>query len=112
MMDDLYLQIQMKTTELTVARKKMAECGEAKAKSEKKYQMIKSAEVFKLRDQGMPVGIIDMTIRGIPEVAEARFQRDIDLGAYEAAKENVLIIKLELRLLDSQLSREWSSGGI
>lgn len=111
-MDNLYLEIQQKKIELETAQKKLDADGAEKARTEQAYQMTKSAEVFKLRDQGMPVGIIDMTIRGIPEVAEARYQRDIALGKYEASRENVNILKLELRLLDSQISREWSSGGI
>lgn len=111
-MDNLILEIQQKRTELATAEKMLDEAGETKARTEKAYQMTKSAEVFKLRDQGMPVGIIDMTIRGIPSVAEARYQRDIALGKHEACKENVNILKLELRLLDAQVSREWASGGI
>ena len=112
MENDLYLEIQQKTKELEVAIKYLRKSGSAYAKAEHDYKILLRTEALKLRDQGMAVGMIDKTVYGIPTVANARFRRDCALTVYEANKESINSLKLQLRLLDAQLSREWSAGGV
>ena len=50
-----------------------------------------------------------MTAYGIPKVAEARFERDVAEAVYRANQEAINSLKLQLRLMDAQLSREWST---
>ena len=57
----------------------------------------------------MAIGMIQMTAYGIPKVAEARFQRDIAEAIYKANQEAINSLKLQLRLMDAQISREWST---
>ena len=66
-------------------------------------------ECLKLRDDGMAIGMIDKTCYGIPKVAEARFKRDVAEAVYKANMEAINSIKLNLRLIESQLQREWSN---
>ena len=54
--------------------------------------------------------MIDKTCYGIPSVAEARFKRDVALTVYEANKEAINSLKLQIRILDAQVSREWGSN--
>ena len=112
MENDLYLEIQQKTKELEVAIKYLRKSGSAYAKAEQDYKILLRTEALKLRDQGTAVGMIDKTVYGIPTVANARFLRDCALTVYEANKESINSLKLQLRLLDAQLSREWSAGGV
>jgi hypothetical protein len=55
--------------------------------------------------------MIDKTCFGIPSVAEARFRRDVAEAVYKANLEAINSIKLQMRLLENQLQREWSNAG-
>ena len=59
----------------------------------------------------MAVGMISMTVYGIPEVAELRFKRDCCEAVYKANVEAIQAIKLEIRIINEQLSREWGQAG-
>lgn len=53
--------------------------------------------------------MIDKTCYGIPSVAEARFRRDCAEVVYKANLEAINTLKLQMRLIENQLSREWGS---
>ena len=81
------------------------------AKAEMDYKILLRQECLKLKDQGMAIGMIDKTCYGIPSVAEARFKRDIAEGNYKANQEAIQAYKLQIRLLDNQINREWGTSG-
>ena len=59
----------------------------------------------------MAIGMIDKTCYGIPSVAEARFKRDVAEAVYRANMEAINSIKLQMRLLENQRSREYDNTG-
>ena len=75
------------------------------------YKILLRQECLKLRDEGMAIGMIDKTCYGIPSVAEARYRRDIAEAIYRANQEAINSIKLEIRIIESQLQREWGNNG-
>lgn len=83
--------------------------GSAYAEAEKNYKILLRTECLKLRDEGMAIGMIDKTCYGIPSVAEARYKRDIAQTIYQANQEAINSLKLQLRLIDNQISREWTN---
>lgn len=93
---------------LTASIKALKRTLEAYAEAERDYKILLRTESIKLRDEGMAVGMITLTVYGIPSVAEARFKRDIAEGVYKANLEAINAYKLQLRLMDSQAQREWS----
>ena len=93
--------------ELDEAIKRMRYDGVALAQAERDYKVLLRTEVLKLRDGGMQVTIIKDIVRGIPEVAELRLNRDIAQTFYEADKELINSIKLQIRVLQSQFTQEW-----
>ena len=107
---ELYQELQTKTKELEISIKKLRVTGTAYAQAEKDYKVLLRQECLKLRDQGMAIGMIDKTCYGIPSVAEARFQRDVAEAVYKANLEAINSIKLQMRLLEAQLSREWGQS--
>lgn len=111
MENDLYNEILAKRKELNQATRLLTETGKARAKAEYRYQVLKTSECLKMRDQGMPVGLIEQTVRGIPEVAKVRFKRDVADVNYDANRDHINSLKLELRLLENQLQREWTAAG-
>lgn len=108
MSSDLWTEIRDKTRDLDACIKSLRETGTAYATAERDYRLKLREEALRLRDDGMAIGLIDITCRGIPEVARLRFDRDIKRMVYEANRDAVNATKLELRIIDNQLSREYA----
>ena len=81
--------------------------GTAFAESERDYKVLLRQEVLKLRDEGTAIGVIDKICYGIPSVAEARYKRDVAEAIYKANQEAINSLKLQIRIIDNQVSREW-----
>lgn len=105
---DLWNEIQQKTRQLDYCIKELRKSGTAYAEAERAYKVKLREVCLRLRSQDMAIGMINMTAYGVPEVAELRFQRDISEAVYTANKEAINSIKLQLRLLDAQITREYS----
>ena len=108
---DLYTELQEKTRQLDISVRQLRVSGTEYAKAERTYKVLLRTECLKLRDEGMAIGMIDKTCYGIPSVAEARFNRDVAEAVYKANMESINSIKLQMRLIEAQLSREWGSNG-
>ena len=109
-MQDLYAERDQKTRELDKAIKHLRKSGTAYAQAERDYKVLLRVECLKLRDSGMAVGLIEKVCYGIPCVAEARFKRDVAETVYKANQEAINSVKLQLRLIESQITREWGSS--
>lgn len=109
---DLVQQLNQKINELNVSVKTLRTSGTAYAQAEKDYKILLRTECLKLRDEGMAIGMIDKTCYGIPSVAEARFKRDCAKTVYLANQEAINSIKLQMRILESQINREWGASGV
>jgi hypothetical protein len=104
---ELYQELSTKTRQLEASIRQLRQNGTAYAQAEMEYKMLLRQECLKLRDEGMAIGMIDKTCYGIPAVAEARFKRDVAETVYKANQEAINSIKLQLRLIENQISREW-----
>lgn len=107
---ELYMELQVKTRQLEASIKLLRQNGTAYAQAERDYKILLRQECLKLRDEGMAIGMINMTAYGIPSVAEARFKRDVAEAVYRANQEAINSTKLQLRLIESQLQREWGQA--
>lgn len=107
---ELYQELQAKTIQLEKSIKLLRQNGTAYAEAERDYKILLRQECLKLRDEGMAIGMINMTAYGIPSVAEARFKRDVAEAVYRANQEAINSTKLQLRLIESQLQREWGQA--
>lgn len=109
---DLWNEIQQKTKQLDFSVKELRKSGTAYAEAEKAYKIKLREWCLRLRSQDMPVGLIDKTCYGIPEIAELRFKRDCAEAVYKANIEAINAIKLEIRIINEQLSREISNPNV
>lgn len=107
---DLYNELNQKIKELEVSIKQLRKNGTAYAEAERNYKILLRQEILKMRDEGQAIGVITLTCYGIPSVAEARFKRDIAETIYKANQEAINSIKLQLRLLENQIQREYGSS--
>ena len=108
---DLWQEIQQKTKQLDYSVKELRKSGTAYAEAERAYKIKLRETALRLRSQDMAVGMISMTVYGVPEVAELRFKRDCCEAVYKANIEAINAIKLEIRIINEQLSREWGQAG-
>lgn len=106
---DLLNELESKIQELEVSIRSLRKTGQNYAEAERDYKILLRQEVLKLRDEGQAIGVITLTCYGIPSVAEARFKRDTAEAIYKANLEAINSIKLQLRLLESQIQREYSN---
>ena len=106
-MDDLYSELLAKTKQLDKSIYQLRISGTEYAAAERDYKVLLRQECLKLRDGGMAIGMIDKTAYGISSVAEARFKRDVCECVYKANLEAINSLKLQLRLIDAQINREW-----
>ena len=109
---ELYNELQTKTKQLETSVKQLRTSGSEYAEAERNYKVLLRQECLKLRDEGMAIGMIDKTCYGIPSVAEARFKRDVAEAVYKANLEAINSIKLQMRLIEAQLQREWGDAGV
>lgn len=106
---DLLNELESKIQELEISIKSLRKTGSNYAEAERDYKILLRQEILKMRDEGQAIGVITLTCYGIPSVAEARFKRDIAESIYKANQEAINSIKLQLRLLESQIQREYGS---
>lgn len=108
---DLMTELRQLSAELDESIKMLRRNGIAAAEAERQYKILLRQECLKVRDEGMAIGLIDKTCYGIPSVAEARFKRDVAEATYKANQEHINIKKLQLRIVESQINREWGNVG-
>lgn len=106
-MTDLYEELQAKTRQLDASIRQLRKNGTECAEAERDYKVLLRTECLKLKEEGMAVGMIDKVCYGIPTVAEARFRRDVAEVVYTANQEAINALKLQMRLIENQIQREW-----
>ena len=111
-MQDLIQQRNSLTRQLSASVKELRNTGTDYAQKEHDYKVLVSNECLKLRDAGTAVTMINLIVYGLPSVAKARFDRDVALTIYEANKEAINSLKLQLRLIEGQMSREWTNNEV
>ena len=107
---DLWSEIEQKIKELDVSVRALRKTGTEFATAERDYKKKLREEALKLKVDGMAVTLIDKVVYGIPEVAELRFRRDVCETVYQANQESINVLKLNIRIIESQLNREWGQA--
>ena len=107
---DLINELNQKIRELEICIKNLRKSGTEYAQAEKDYKVLLRHECLKLRSEGMAIGLIDKICYGIPEVADARFNRDVKETVYKANLEAINSTKLQLRLIENQIQREYGAS--
>lgn len=109
---DLYNELQRLLNDLNISIRKLRETGSDFAEAERDYKITLRQEALKLRaEKGMPVTLIQQVVYGVPEVADKRFKRDVKEAVYQANQEAINSIKLQIRVIENQLNREYSNTG-
>lgn len=89
--------------------KEMGRQGDLLAQAEYRYRIQKTKTAYRLKDEGMASTMISQVLKGEPAVALLMRERDIAKARYEATRETINILKLQMRMNDNQISREWGA---
>lgn len=104
---DILNELQQKCKELDNKVYSLRETGSKWAKAQREYKVKLSQESLRLKEEKMPVTLIDKVCYGLEEVANLREQRDFAEVIYKANLESINCIKLQIRILQAQIEREW-----
>lgn len=109
-MNDLVTEIGNKSRMLDVAITELKKRGQKYAEAEKVYRIALARCILDEREKGTPVTVISDICRGSTQIAGLRFERDCAEVVYKSAMEAINSMKLQIRLMDSQLDREWGAA--
>ncbi len=108
---DLITEIIQLSQDMEKSIEDQEEYGRKLAEAERDYQVVLRKKALEEKADGTPVTFISQFIRGDEEIAEKRMQRDIAEALYQAAKDRTVGIRLRIKIVDAQASREWSAAG-
>lgn len=106
---DLYNTLMQKSKELDVAVKSLRKTGEEYAQAYTDYRVELAKELVKLKDEGYAITLAGDIARGKPAIARLKFLEISKEAIYKANLESINAIKLQIKLLNEQLSREFSN---
>ena len=81
------------------------------ANLEKQYKIAKAKKVAELDLKGVAKTLISTYVEGDETVAELKRQLVIAEGTYDATKDKLNLFKLNAKMLNDEINREWNSGG-
>lgn len=109
---EIIIELNEKRKLLDKAIETLARNGYELAEAEKNYKIAINKKALILKDEKMPITLINTVIFGFEDIAELRFKRDIAEVKYNTNQEYINTIKLQIRILENQLSREYNSKSI
>jgi len=107
---DLINELLEKTKILSTGISELKKRGKRKAETEADYRIALASILLELRTAGHPVTIIGDIARGNREIAHLKLQRDIAETEYDVAQEFINVTKLQIKIIESQVNREWNNG--
>jgi len=109
MSHDLYAELKQNIKLLNTAIKVLRKRGAKYARAEHDYKVALSQQIIIERDNKVPVTIISDICRGDRTIARLRFERDVAEVTYKSALEAINAYKLQIRIIENQLQREWGN---
>lgn len=103
----MWQEIENKSKLLDEAISRLAENGIDLAQKEKEYKIALNKKALELRAEDMPVTLINQVIYGYDDIALLRLSRDTAQVKYNTNLEYINTIKLQIRILENQMQREW-----
>jgi hypothetical protein len=106
-MDDLMRAKDELTNRLNQAVSDHSEYGRKKAHAEYEYRVALARKITALRAENQPVTIVNDLARGSGDIALLRLKRDLADATFLSAIEAINNYKLQLRIVESQIAREY-----
>lgn len=107
---NLQSEIEYKSKLLYASVEELKKTGKEYAKAYTQYRIALAKELVKLKDEGYAITLAGDIARGKPEIAKLKFDEISTEAVYKANLETINVLKLQLKILENQLSREWSAS--
>ena len=95
---------------LTKALEQYKQRGREYAQAYKNYRVMLAQELLRLRAEQVPVTIAYDIARGKEDIANAKEQEIITESLYESCKEAINTYKLQMKIIQEQINKEWSNN--
>ena len=105
---ELWTELEEKRKLLDKAINDLASNGYSLAEKERDYKIAINKKALQLKAENTPVTLIQVIIYGFEDIASLRFERDIAEVKYNSNIEYINTIKLQIRILENQIQREYS----
>ena len=105
LMQDLEYKIQMLDTSIKSLRK----TGSEYAKAYTDYRVALATELIKLKNEGYAITLAGDIARGKPDIAKLKFEEISKEAIYKANLESINAIKLEIKIIQEQVNKEYSN---
>lgn len=106
----LYQELDQKQRMLDAAVRELRARGTALAKAERDYRIAKAGAILEERAKGTPATLTADIVKGRKDIAKLCFERDCADVVYKSALEAINALKLQLRLIEAQVQREWGQA--
>lgn len=107
-----YLMLQRLMQELDAEIDAYRKAGYQLAENESTYRMGLQVKILHERAKGTPVTVIGDICRGDEEIAYLKLLRDNSEVAYKACQEKINALKLDIRVINDQIGREFGRPNI
>lgn len=107
---DLITALNEKSMQLDTAVKRLRKSGEEYAKAYTDYRIALAEELIKLKDTGFAITLAGDIARGKREIVQLKFKEITTEAIYKANQESILALKLQIKLLDNQIAREFGGN--
>ena len=95
---------------LDASIKELSKTGREYAKAYTDYRIALAKELVKLKDEGYAITLANDIARGKTEIAHLKFEEICKEAIYKANIEAINVYKLELKIIESEINREWNSN--
>jgi len=106
---DLINEMMDKVKMLSTAIEQLKKRGRKFSETENDYRIALAVKLLELRTNGHPITILHDLARGNTDIARLRLLRDIAETEYNTALEFINVTKLQIRILENQVGREWGA---
>ena len=106
---DLTNELNNLIKKLDISVKSLRNTGSDYAKAYTDYRVALAKELVRLKDDGMAVTIAYDVARGKPEIAKLKFNEIASEAIYKANQEAINSTKLQIKIIQNQIDKEYSS---
>lgn len=107
---DLVNEILEKSQQLENSIQLLKKTGQEYARAYAKYRMALAKELLILKNEGYAITLAGDIARGKSEIAHLKFEEISKEAIYKANMENINMLKLQIKILENQVEREWAKN--
>ena len=104
---DLVNEMMQKSKELDNAIVQLRITGSEYAKAHSQYRMELAKELLILKAEGYAITLAGDIARGKPDIAELKEKELTTEAIYKATMESINALKLQIKILQNQIDKEW-----